>query len=217
MEPLDSGRLVAVCRVHQLLPDRGSVGVTAIDKRPVEGPVKFGPLGLHADVQANRAHHGGPDQAVYAYSEEEAARWGEELGRGIEPGLFGENLRVSGMPVSDAVIGERWRIGTAELEVTMPRTPCATFARRLGEERWVVRFTERADTGCYLKVVRKGKAGAGDGIAVVHRPAHGVTVRSFFTGPSPEDAGRLLAGHEGGEWVLPEKILARSRHVLRAR
>ena len=202
------GTLRAVCRVHQLLPDRGPVGVTAIDKRPVDGPVKVGRLGLYADVQASREHHGGADQAVYAYSDEEARRWEAELGREIAPGLFGENLRVAGIATTDAVIGERWRVGSdVVLEVTMPRTPCSTFARRMGEAGWVGRFADRADVGCDLRVVRTGSLRAGDPIEVLDRPSHGVTVRRVFTGLDRDDAAALRAGHEAGEWELPEKVL----------
>ncbi|NNU26656.1 MOSC domain-containing protein [Isoptericola sediminis] len=182
--------LVAVCRVHQLLPDAGTVGVTAIDKRAVAGRVKAGTHGLYADVQADRVHHGGPEQAVYAYAEEDARFWAAELGREITPGLFGENLRTRGLDVGGALIGERWRVGSAVLEVTQPRTPCATFARRLGSpERWVRRFTEANRTGAYLRVVETGELGAGDAVEVVSRPTHGVSVADWF--------GAWNAGPEG--------------------
>ncbi|WP_309081169.1 MOSC domain-containing protein [Zhihengliuella sp.] len=210
------GEVLAVCRVHQLVPDAGPVGITAIDKRPVEGPVKVGRLGLYADVQADRAHHGGEEQAVYAYAEEDAAEWAAELGCEIPPGLFGENLRVRGLAVSDAVIGERWRIGTALLEVTVPRTPCATFARRMGEPKWVRRFAERAATGAYLRVLRRGELAAGDAVAVVHRPDHGVSVRDLFLGPTPDEAGRLHAGREAGAWELTPKAAREVDRVLGA-
>lgn len=174
------GELLAVCRVHQLLPDPGPVGTTAIDKRPVAGRVKAAPLGLYADVQADRANHGGLDQAVYAYAQEDADVWAAEFGYEVTPGLFGENLRTRGVAVSTAVIGERWRVGTATLEVTQPRTPCATFQRRLAEPRWVKRFTQANRTGAYLRVVEPGTLGAGDAVEVVHRPTHGVTVADWF-------------------------------------
>lgn len=213
-EPLAVGRLDAVCRVHQLAPDAGSVGITAIDKRPVASTVKVNRLGLQADVQADREHHGGEEQAVYAYAREEADAWGERLGREIPAGLFGENLRVSGLAVTDAVIGERWVVGEAEFEVTIPRTPCATFARRMGEERWVRRFAEQADTGAYLRVVRKGRIAAGDAVAVVHRPRHGVTVRELFVGPTPEQAAALRDGQRAGEWELTPKVVREIERVL---
>ena len=139
---METASLLAVCRVHQLLPDESSVGVTAIDKRPVEGPVKVHKLGVRGDVQASRLDHGGEDQAVYAYSQADADFWAGALGRELPPGIFGENLRVSGIDATGAVIGERWKIGLdVELEVTSPRVPCAAFQRRMGEPQWVKRFT----------------------------------------------------------------------------
>lgn len=195
-----------ICVVHALKPDRG-IGVTAIDKRPVDGPVKVSKLGLYADVQADRAHHGGFDQAIYAYSGAEAGRWAQELGREVPGGFFGENLRISGVDTSDAIVGERWRIGRdVVLEVTMPRTPCSTFARHMDEDDWVSRFTERGDTGCYLKVVRVGKISAGDRIEVISRPGHEVSVRDVFTGPTAEQAHAMLADEAAGGLPLPEKI-----------
>ncbi|MBE1877020.1 MOSC domain-containing protein [Myceligenerans pegani] len=224
------GSVVAVCRVHQLLPDSGSVGTTAIDKRAVGARVKARRLGLYADVQADRANHGGPDQAVYAYAEEDAEHWATELDRKITPGLFGENLRTSGLAVSTAVVGERWRVGSAVLEVTQPRTPCATFQRRMGEERWVRRFTAANRTGAYLRVTEAGEIGAGDTIDVVHVPEHGVRIADWFAayysaarGVTPREgeqgdpdpvvladlARRLLAGDAAGDCRLSDEMRGR--------
>ena len=208
-----TGTLEHVCVVHALKPDRG-IGVTAIDKRAVPGPVKVGKIGLYADVQADRVHHGGFDQAVYAYSEAEAQRWALELGREIPAGYFGENLRVSSRATTDAIVGERWRIGRdVVVEVTLPRTPCSTFARHVREDDWVARFTERGDVGCYLRVVRVGKIRAGDSIEVVSRPAHGVSVRDVFTGPTPGQAQAMLDEQAATGVPLPEKILAKLRQL----
>ncbi|GAA1863020.1 MOSC domain-containing protein [Myceligenerans crystallogenes] len=209
------GSILAVCRVHALLPDAGTVGVTAIDKRPVPARVKVRQLGLYADVQADRANHGGSDQAVYAYSQEDADHWAAELGREITPGLFGENLRTAGLGVSTAVIGERWRVGSALLEVTQPRTPCATFQRRLGEERWVRRFTAANRTGAYLRVTEPGELGAGDEIDVVHVPAHGVRISDWFA--AYYSAARGVAPREGerGE-PEPARLADLSRRLLAA-
>src|SRR6185437_12835962 len=93
-------RLVAVCAVRRLRADAGAVGVTAIDKIPVDGPVRVGAYGVYADVQADRKNHGGLDKAVYAYAEEDAEHWAGELGRELPPGWFGENLRVQGLDVN---------------------------------------------------------------------------------------------------------------------
>ncbi|MBC3763041.1 MOSC domain-containing protein [Quadrisphaera oryzae] len=191
------GTVIAVCRVHQLLSDPGSVGVTAIDKRPVEGPVRVRELGAYGDVQTDRQHHGGRDKALYAYAQEAADRWVAELERDVPPGLFGENLRTSGVDVDGAEVGERWRIGSGEdaleVEVTMPRTPCMTFARRLGEERWVKRFTRSGVPGAYLRVVRPGAVAAGDPVEVLTRPGHGVGVGRWLAEAHPADARTLLA------------------------
>ena len=172
-------RLLAACVVHQLRPDPGAVGTTAIDKRPVDGPVKVKRLALYADVQADRQHHGGDDKALYADGQDDADFWVAELGRELPPGWFGENLRLEGIDVSGAAVGERWRIGeTVEVEVTMPRTPCATFARWVGgadERGWVRRFAAAGRPGAYLRVVRTGSIAAGDPVTVLERPdAHSV-------------------------------------------
>ncbi|QWT23090.1 MOSC domain-containing protein [Subtercola sp. PAMC28395] len=178
--------LVAACVVHELRPDAGSVGVTAIDKRPVSGPVRVRKLGLHADVQASRKHHGGELQALYVYAQEDAEYWQNELGRPLEAGWFGENLRVSGLDVSGARVGERWMIGsTVIVEVTSPREPCATFARWVGgpdERGWVKRFAAARRTGLYLRVVKAGEIVAGDTIEVIDVPADAPTITEVFTG-----------------------------------
>jgi len=187
----------AVCRVHALLDDTGSVGVTAIDKRPVDGPVPVRRLGLRGDVQASRAHHGGVDKAVYAYADEDAAHFAALLGRDVAPGSFGENLRTAGLDVTGAVIGERWAVGERlVLEVTMPRTPCATFARRLGERGWVRRFQQEGRPGAYLKVVTTGDVTGGDELRVLSRPGHGVTVGECFAGLEPARAASLLSDQD---------------------
>ena len=186
--------ITSVCRVDHLLPDSGSIGVTAIDKRPVDAPTAVKTLGVYGDVQASRKHHGGPDKAVYAYADEDASHFAGLLGREITPGLFGENLRTTGLGVTDAAIGERWRIGDALLlEVTMPRTPCATFARRMKEPRWVRRFQEEGRPGAYLRVLKQGTIQSGDEVVVVSRPTHGITIGEAFAGLTPDRAARLLA------------------------
>jgi MOSC domain-containing protein YiiM len=180
--------LVAVCVVRELRPDAGSVGVTAIDKVPVEGPVRIGAYGAYADVQADRKNHGGHEKALYAYADEDAEYWAGELGRDVAPGWFGENLRVRGLDVNASRIGERWLIGdTVEVEVTMPRTPCQTFARWVGgedERGWVKRFSSSRRLGPYLRVVRKGHIQAGDEIVVI---------------PAPEGAAGLLDAYRDPE------------------
>ncbi len=164
-------RLLAACVVHQLRADSGTMGVTAIDKRPVAGSVRVRSTGLYADVQVDRAHHGGADKALYAYAQEDADYWAAELGRDLPPGWFGENLRIDGLDVSGAAPGDRWRIGDdVEVEATGPRTPCSTFARWVGgadERGWVRRFAAAGRAGVYLRVIRTGSIRAGDPVTVL--------------------------------------------------
>ena len=177
-----NGRLDAVCvSGADLLPLPGrKPNRSGIDKRAVAGRVAVQELGLEGDVQVNRKYHGGEGQAVYAYAQEDADFWIAELGRELPPGRFGENLRTSGLDLTGALLGERWRIGTALFEVTAPRIPCANFARFWNEPQLVKRFTAHGASGAYLRVLETGEIGAGDAIDVVHRPDHGVTTGRTF-------------------------------------
>jgi MOSC domain-containing protein YiiM len=203
---MDTAAVLAVCRVHQLLADAGSVGVTAIDKRAVDGPVRVHKLGLRGDVQASRVHHGGEDQALYAYSQDDADYWIGELQRELPPGFFGENLRITGINATNAVIGERWKIGLdVVVEVTSPRTPCATFQRRMDEPQWVKRFADAGRVGTYLRVVRTGSIQAGDHIHRIFVPSHGVTIGKWFSDPTVDDVEALWdADAEGQIRLQPE-------------
>ena len=204
---MNTAAVLAVCRVHQLLQDEGSVGVTAIDKRPVTGPVKVHKLGLHADIQASRVHHGGEDQALYAYSQDDADYWTDQLQRDLPPGIFGENLRVAGIETTGAIIGERWKIGLdVEVEVTSPRTPCATFQRRMNEAQWVKRFAEAGKVGTYLRVLRTGTIRAGDHIHKLYVPTHGVTIGKWFSEPTVEDMEALRDADADGEIRLQQEF-----------
>ena len=177
-----TGRIEAVCRAQAgtvAIPGRGETR-TAIDKQPVEGRVPVHRLGLEGDVQVNRKFHGGEGQALYAYAEEDAVHWAAELDRALPAGRFGENLRTTGLNLTGAEIGERWRVGTTLLEVTAPRTPCAKFQAYWGVPRLIKRFTAHGASGAYLRVLETGDIGAGDRVEVVSRPGHGVTLGLAF-------------------------------------
>ena len=176
---------------------------TGIDKRPVTGPIAvsapgvegIGAVGLAGDRVYDVQHHGGVDQAVYAYAREDLDWWEAELARPLPAGTFGENLTTGGLDVNGALIGERWSIGNSVvLEVSSPRVPCLTFQGWLGESGWIKRFTAGARPGAYLRVLEPGDVTVGDTIEVVHRPDHDVTVslcfRAFMT--EPELLPRLL-------------------------
>jgi MOSC domain-containing protein YiiM len=182
-----------------------SVGTTGIDKQPVAGPVRVrapGPRGtglgsgLVGDRIFDRVHHGGDDQAVYAYAREDLDHWESELDRSLPGGVFGENLTTRGVDVTGALIGERWRIGDeVVLEVAVPRIPCGTFAHWMAEQGWVKRFTIRARPGAYLRVIVPGEIRAGDPVVVESRPDHDVTIGLTFRALTrePELLPKLLA------------------------
>ncbi|MEU2053418.1 MOSC domain-containing protein [Streptomyces bungoensis] len=196
-------------------------GVTGIDKRPAVGPVRvtapgpkgIGGSGLAGDAVCELRHHGGDDQAVYAYAREDLDTWERELGRSLANGCFGENLTTGGLDVSGALVGERWRIGSeVVLEVTSGRIPCRTFQGHLGERSWVKRFTRKGVTGAYLRVIEPGEIRAGDPIEIVHRPDHDVTAALEFRATTTEREllPRLLAA---GPALHPEALSAARAYV----
>jgi MOSC domain-containing protein YiiM len=170
---------------HPAWKDWNDLG-TAIDKRPVTGPVRAQALGLVGDRQADLLNHGGIHQALYAYATEDAAFWAAETGRAVPPGALGENLTTAGVEVSGAVVGERWRIGSVLAEVTAPRIPCRTFATFWDVPKLVPRFIAAARPGAYMKVLEEGTLQAGDAVTVDARPGHGVTVAELMRARSGE-------------------------------
>ncbi|MDQ2815231.1 MAG: MOSC domain-containing protein [Actinomycetota bacterium] len=193
------------------------VKVTGIDKRPTRGPVRVTPapakgtgiVGLAGDRVYDVRHHGGPDQAVYAYAREDLDIWAAELNRPLQPGVFGENLTTEGLDVNGALIGERWRVGSGViLEVCQPRIPCRTFAGWLDEAGWVKRFTKAARAGAYLRVIEAGEISTGDPVDIVHRPDHDVSIEVVFRAMTlePELLPRLLAAD-----ALPGDLRAMAR------
>ena len=166
---------------------------TAIDKRPVQGAVHVGPLGLAGDEQVDR-NHGGADRAVYVYADEDAAWWAERLGRDIPPGLFGENLRTVGLDVTRARVGEQWAVGDdVVLEVRRIRTPCENLALRMDIEGFHLQFLRSGRVGAMCRVVAEGEVRAGDRIRRVLRPSHRVTIgRLARDTTTPEQMQALL-------------------------
>ncbi|MFC7674624.1 MOSC domain-containing protein [Mycolicibacterium sp. GCM10028919] len=192
---------------------------TGIDKRPVDGPVEVRPpgamrgglgSGLVGDSIGNSKFHGGDDQAVYAYAREDLDVWQGQIDREITNGMFGENVTTSGVDVTNAVIGERWRVGSGGLllQVTRPRTPCKTFAMRMGIRGWIKTFTNGGTPGAYLRVLEPGPVAAGDEIEVFDRPEHGVTIATVYRAMmlEPDLMPSLLAADE-----LPEPLKRQAR------
>ena len=144
------------------LPGVKETGQTGIFKTPVDGPVAVTTLGLAGDAIADTRHHGGPDQAVYVYGAPDYAWWAAELGRPLPPGTFGENLTLDGLESARLCAGDRLHLAEVVLEVTAPRIPCATLAARMGDPTFVKRFRHAERPGVYCRVLREGRAAAGE-------------------------------------------------------
>jgi MOSC domain-containing protein YiiM len=207
---VSSGRVVSV-NVAVVRTDpwtRVKSGRSGIDKRPVDGPVAVASSGVDGDTICDTANHGGPDQAVYAYACEDLAFWAAELGQQVDPGGVGENLTMSGVDCSGAVIGERWQIGDAVLQVRAPRIPCRVFAGFRGVPDLIKRFIAAGRPGCYLAVERPATVRAGDAVRVLDRPDHGVTVADLMAAMTVDRervhqvaAARDHLGAAGRDWL----------------
>lgn len=175
--PLCSMRVLSVnVGAIRELPWRGEVVTTAIWKHPVDGRVAIRGVNLDGDDQADRKVHGGVHKAVYAYAREDYDAWKARHGVATAPGLFGENLTVEGVDLVHALVGERWQVGSAILEIAQPRLPCFKLGIRMNDPRFPKRFQAEGRMGAYFRIEREGDVGAGDAIAVLSRPDHGVTL-----------------------------------------
>ena len=171
--------------------------LTGIRKTPV-GRGRVTPLGLEGDTVADEENHGGRDQALYLYSSEDYAWWGEELGSTPLPGTFGENLTLSSFGAEPVRIGDRFRIGAVLLEGTAPRIPCAVFAGRMEERDWVKRFAAARRPGFYVRVLEPGDVAAGDPVERLDGGSDAPAVVDLMDvwydpDPPPELLERLLA------------------------
>ena len=178
---------------------------TSIFKSPVSGPTRLEGVNVRGDDQADRAVHGGPDMAVYAYASEDATWWADALGREVPPGTFGENLTTTGIDVTGAVIGEIWRIGETILEVSQPRIPCYKLGIAMDDDDFPRRFGLEVRPGAYLRILTEGTINPGDEITMVSRPDHGVTVG---------DVARAHVNHDPGsvDWRSVDALAAKWHH-----
>lgn len=173
---------------------RGREVTTGIWKYPASGRVGLRGVNFIGDDQADRLVHGGPDKAVYAYAREDYDHWRDVEGVETSPGLFGENLTTAGLDLSHAVIGERWSVGSAVLEIAQPRLPCYKLGIRLNDPHFPKRFMHVTRMGAYLRIVTEGDVGAQDAVRVMHTPSHGVTLGDMVEAlRSPEKAAALRA------------------------
>lgn len=156
---------------------KGKTVTTGIFKEPVEERVKVRFLNLDGDRQADLSVHGGLDKAIYVYPVEHYEYWGGELPEMELPwGMFGENLTTVGLLEDSVNIGDRFRIGTAEVMVTQPRMPCYKLGIKFGRANMVKQFIDSRLTGFYFSVLQEGEVGVGDAMELISRDENNVTV-----------------------------------------
>ncbi|MBN2044802.1 MAG: MOSC domain-containing protein [Anaerolineales bacterium] len=153
---------------------------TGIFKIPASGPVTVGELGLEGDLIANGKYHGGPDQAVYLYGQADYDFWADELGELIAPGLFGENLTISGLESGSFNVGDFLTIGEVRLQVTAPRIPCDKFAARIGDPHFIKKFRDAERPGLYCRVLQTGQIRAGDMVSVERYTGETVSIVEMY-------------------------------------
>ncbi len=166
--------MIKVLSVNAGLPRQvafeGRIITTGIFKAPVSGRIKVRRHNLEGDAQADTSVHGGPNKAVYAYPSEHYAFWKQEFpGMELPWGMFGENLTLEGLCEDKAHIGDQYRIGTAVLMITQPRTPCYKLQLKLGRQDMEARFLKSGRTGFYMAVIQEGELGSGDALELVER------------------------------------------------
>lgn len=170
--------------------------VTGIRKRPANDAVFIGAEAVAGDTISDIKHHGGADQAVYAYSADDYTWWSENLGREIEPGTFGENLTIEGLP-SDMNVGDRLLIRDVLLEATAPRIPCNTLAAQMQDSGFGMAFRRAERPGIYFRVLNEGEVAAGDAVTYIENPAPIVSILTLYRlafdlSPDPEALERYL-------------------------
>ena len=184
-------------------PDR--TFITGINKKPVDG-ITVEELGVRNDAVCDVRHHGGPDQAVYLYRQEDYAWWSEELGHVIEPGTFGENLTVSGLESPALMVGDRLKFPDLELEVTAPRIPCSTLAAKMGNPKFLNAYIQAERPGIYFRVIKTGTVSTGDEVELIAYYKNSISTVTFF-----RDIQRKLTADEIRQYLeIPIDIRSRT-------
>lgn len=171
---------------------RGRLVTSSIWKEPVDGPVAVAGVNLAGDDQADRRVHGGVDKAIYAYAREDYEWWAATAGP-LAPGTFGENLTTVGIDLSDSLIGDRWQVGSAVLEVAQPRQPCFKLGMRMEDDGFPGLFESAGRPGAYLRIVRGGEVQAGNAIVVEPAAMPAVRVGSLVEDDIDADVLRQAA------------------------
>ncbi len=153
---------------------------TGIFKTPINGDIFVSTLGFEGDTIVDKSVHGGLDQAVYLYHQEDYDWWSEQLNREIPIGMFGENLTVEGDANIDWTIGDRLTINDVELEITAPRAPCFKLGVKMGDATFVKQFVKACRPGAYARVIKEGRLCAGDSIAISKTEKDFAAVKEVF-------------------------------------
>lgn len=156
---------------------KGRTTYTGICKEPVAETVYVSREGIEGDVQVDRENHGGADKAVYAYAVENYRFWEQELGRTLPYGQFGENLAVSGLTDDLVHIGDIFRLGDIEAQVTQPRVPCFKLGMRMQDNEFVGRFHFSGRVGFYLRILKEGRIKPGDAIERLQADPAGLSIQ----------------------------------------
>ena len=183
---------------------RGRSIQTSIFKTPVASRVRVARDNVEGDQQSDLSVHGGPEKAVYAYPAEHYPFWRRELPKAeLAWGAFGENFTTEGLLEDEVWIGDRYRVGSAELVVTQPRMPCYKLAIRFGQTEMVKRFLQSRRSGFYLAVEREGDVGAGDTIERLGRNERRLTVADVVTLYAADSANQPLLASASEHPSLP--------------
>lgn len=185
--------------------------VTGIDKQPAGECIAITTAGIEGDEVCDTAHHGGPDQAVYAYSTADYEWWSAKLGRPLRPGTFGDNLTIDGLP-SDMNAGDRLLIGSALLEATAPRIPCSTLAATMRDGDFGLAFRRAEKPGIYFRVLNEGEVCPGDRVTLVENTDPTVSILVLFRLYYENSPGR-----DALESALRAPIAARMRKRFEAK
>lgn len=153
---------------------------TGIIKKPVSSKVNVTELGIVGDAIVDTSVHGGLDQALYLYSQEDYDWWSVRLGKTLAPGIFGENLTLSNFGDAPLIIGDRLQIGDVVIEISAPRTPCFKLATRMGDPGFIKDFVQAARTGAYARVIKTGTVIAGDDVMLIKTAENFPSVTDVF-------------------------------------
>src|SRR5579859_3879093 len=189
-------------RPKTIKDDQGT-WVSSIHRDPVHGRIEVSERGLVGDA-VEQPYHGSPDAAVCAHLLDHYLFWNAHLGMRLEPGVVGENVTIADITEDQVCAGDVIKVGTAVLQVSGPRIPCANLARRIGRADWVTLTLSAARTGFYLRVIEPGFIERGEPWLLIDRPAPAGIIpainRCMFLAFDPEYARSMQQMQGLGEW-----------------